>query len=222
MVVVSLSLIGIAAPAKAQDFQDLNELDAVINNLIKLSGQTPPPILANTNQSVHNVYPTNVHYNSSTTPGNYSNPFLTGVLNRTQGHGAPYEMAQFAAQNALNKSTGWCALYVRKALQSAGYKVKPQPSAYMYNNGEMSRIGFKKIPPQNYQPQVGDVIVFNRTPSNPHGHIQIWTGAQWVSDFKQPRMMIYGDNHRGYIIWRDAKHIDAVMQNNHIFLAMNS
>lgn len=134
-VAVSLSLIGIAAPAKAQDFQDLNELDTVINNLIKLSGQTPPPILANTNQSVHNVYPTNVHYNSSATPGNYSNPFLTGVPNRAQGragHGAPYEMAQFAAQNALNKSIGWCALYVRKALQAAGYKVKPQPSAYMY------------------------------------------------------------------------------------------
>ena len=33
--------------------------------------------------------------------------------------------------------------------------------------------------------QVGDVIAMGYTDGKPYGHIQVWTGFSWMSDFKQ-------------------------------------
>lgn len=231
--VVILSLLSISGVSHAEDgYQDLNDLDAVINNLIKVSNQMPPAVPASSTEKVYNVTYNTAANNAAgygTTAPSYSNPFLAGMSAAVSAGAkmvtedtAPHKMAAYAIRMARNTSAGRCALYVRKALQAAGYNVVPQPSAYMYNNGPMDRIGFKKIPKDGYKPEVGDVIVFNKTPKNPHGHIQIWGGSQWVSDFKQPSMMIYGDNHRGYTIWRDARFIDATMKADRTFLAMNN
>lgn len=129
------------------------------------------------------------------------------VIN-TGSRTAPSIAAQVASRSAHGKSTGRCALYVRKALQSAGYSFTPQASAYMYANGTLASAGFKKISTTNYRPQVGDVVVFNRTNKNPHGHIQIYDGRQWVSDFRQPKFSPYSQ-HNGYTVWRDARYVDA-------------
>ena len=45
---------------------------------------------------------------------------------------APAIAAANAARVALSRSSGYCARYVRKALQSAGYQFTPNPSAYQY------------------------------------------------------------------------------------------
>lgn len=235
---IMLSFSGVSHVANAQDgYQDLNELDAVINNLIKVSQQTPPPVISvgnSTAQQVHQPVLSAQSVQKPSTAATYSNPFLnsrsassstpalSASASSVRDGSAPAIMAAHAMRNALNKSAQRCALYVRRALQAAGYNVTPQASAYMYNNGEMAKLGFKKIPTTNYRPQVGDVVVFNRTPKNPHGHIQIYSGSQWVSDFKQPGMMIYGENHRGYTIWRDRNHVDASMQSDPMYLAMNN
>ncbi len=229
---IMLSFSGISHVANAQDgYQDLNDLDVVINNLIKVSQQTPPPVISVENNTFQQAYQPVTSLQSThkpSTPATYSNPFLNNRSTSSSSassvkDGSPLEiMATYAMRNGLDKSTSRCALYVRRALQAAGYKVTPQPSAYMYNNGEMAKLGFKKIPTTNYRPQVGDVVVFNKTPKNPHGHIAIYSGSQWVSDFKQPSMMIYGENHRGYTIWRDRNYIDAAIQRDPLFLAMNN
>lgn len=132
---------------------------------------------------------------------------------------APSVAAQVASRAAHSRSQGRCALYVRKALQAAGYKFTSQPSAYMYaTNGTLKSAGFVQISSDNYQPQVGDVVVFNRTGKHPHGHIQIFDGGQWVSDFRQPKFSPYSQ-HGGYSVWRDAKHLDASGTNG-TYLAM--
>lgn len=237
---IMLSFSSISHVANAQDgYQDLNDLDVVINNLIKVSQQTPPPVISVENNTFQQAYQPVISLQSThkpSTPATYSNPFLNNRSTSSRSassvkdgspleikDGSPLEiMATYATRNGLDKSAKSCALYVRRALQAAGYKVTPQPSAYMYNNGEMAKLGFKNIPTTNYRPQVGDVVVFNRTPKNPHGHIQIYSGSQWISDFKQSGMMIYGENHRGYTIWRDGNYIDASMQSNPMYLAMNN
>jgi hypothetical protein len=43
----------------------------------------------------------------------------------------------------------------------------------------------------DYTPQKADIAVFDGTDAHPHGHIQIFTGTQWVSDFKQNRFSPY-------------------------------
>ena len=131
---------------------------------------------------------------------------------------APAIAAANAARVALSRSSGYCARYVRKALQSAGYQFTPNPSAYQYaTRGTLAQAGFAKIS-NDMQPQVGDVVVFNRTSSRPHGHIQIFDGSTWVSDFRQNSINPYSGTH-SYTTWRDSQYVDDASDRG-IYLAM--
>lgn len=140
----------------------------------------------------------------------------TVTASTSASRSAPSIAAQVASRAAHSRSQGRCAMYVRKALQQAGYQFTPQTSAYMYANGTLKSAGFVQISANNYKPQVGDVVVFNRTAKNPHGHIQIYDGNQWVSDFRQPKFSPYSQ-HNGYSVWRDARYTGS----NGTYLAMN-
>ena len=131
---------------------------------------------------------------------------------------APARAAARAARAAHARSTGYCARYVRKALQSAGYEFTPNPSAYQYaTRGTLAKAGFTKIS-NDMQPQVGDVVVFDRTSRRPHGHIQIFDGNGWVSDFRQKGISPYSGVH-SYTTWRDSQYVDDA-SNRGIYLAM--
>lgn len=122
---------------------------------------------------------------------------------------------------ALSSSSGYCARYVRKALQSAGYEFTPNPSAYQYaTRGTLEKAGFSKI--SNDMPtQVGDVIVYDRSSKRPHGHIQIFDGTNWISDFRQNSISPYSGVY-AYTTWRDSKYVDdASASDRNIYLAMN-
>lgn len=100
--------------------------------------------------------------------------------------------------NSKEKSIGKCAKYVADALQSAGYKFNRQPSAYMYHtNGILSGMGFECIGRTNSQPQPGDICVINRFSGHPHGHICMFNGQQWISDFKQRTPVPYKEGAPG-------------------------
>ena len=144
-------------------------------------------------------------------------PTITASASSLPNGTPPTVAARLASGAAHSRSQGRCALYVRRALQQAGYNFTPQASAYMYANGTLSSAGFVQISTQNYQPQVGDVVVFNRTSRNPHGHIQIYDGGQWVSDFRQPNFSPYRQ-HNGYSVWRDARFVNGQPGT---YLAMN-
>lgn len=100
--------------------------------------------------------------------------------------------------NSKEKSIGKCAKYVADALQSAGYKFNRQPSAYMYHtNGILSGMGFECIGRTNSQPQPGDICVINRFSGHPHGHICMFNGQKWISDFKQRTPVPYKEGAPG-------------------------
>jgi len=52
-----------------------------------------------------------------------------------------------------------------------------------HTNGVLSNLGFNQI--SNGSPQKGDIYVEDRTNTHPHGHIAIYDGNNWVSDFIQ-------------------------------------
>lgn len=137
------------------------------------------------------------------------------VLDRNS---APAIAAARASSVALSRSSGRCARYVRQALQSAGYEFTPNPSAYQYETrGTLAKAGFTKI--SNDMPaQVGDVVVFDRSSKHPHGHIQIFDGSNWISDFRQNSISPYS-NIYGYSTWRDSQYVDDA-SNRGIYLAM--
>ena len=92
--------------------------------------------------------------------------------------------ADYARQNAKKKSTGYCARYVANALQHGGFSFTRQSSAYLYRTSNiLTGMGFKEI--QGGSPQKGDVYVEDKTETHKDGHIAIYDGNNWVSDFIQ-------------------------------------
>lgn len=131
----------------------------------------------------------NTAYGNSATP---YNPNL--IPNNTKGNVdkskiTPY--CNYVTNHANPKPTGYCSKSVRIALQQCGVPVKHTKQAKDMHRPLMN-VGFKQLP-LNTQPQVGDICVLNAVGRHIDGHIAIWNGTQWVSDFKQ----------KGLNVWRD-------------------
>ncbi|POU77184.1 hypothetical protein C3387_01340 [Leclercia sp. LSNIH6] len=121
-----------------------------------------------------------------------------------------------------SKSHGKCAAYVRRAVEAGGVKIKIPPpriggSASACDYGpSFEAVGFKPvysytgsgptdtaaIPGQ----QVGDVVVIQPIDGHPHGHIALFNGTHWISDFIQLRGFYPGQQYRNikpaYILYR--------------------
>jgi uncharacterized Zn-binding protein involved in type VI secretion len=91
--------------------------------------------------------------------------------------------------NAQPKSGGLCARYVRMALEAGGVEIgPPRPTSAKDYDVELKSKGFSEVPQEEYAPQKGDVVVmenFTGAKEHPHGHIQMYDGEKWVSDFNQ-------------------------------------
>ena len=84
---------------------------------------------------------------------------------------------------------GRCYAYVKRALAAGGINVD---GASAYEAAEKLRqLGFKNIltvrtDTVDYESKkLGDITVFDKCSNHQHGHITMWCGNQWVSDFKQ-------------------------------------
>ena len=97
----------------------------------------------------------------------------------------------YISKHTNSNSVGLCARYVADALQHGGFKFTRQPSAYMYHtNGIIRDLRFNQIGrPDN--PQKGDIYVQDRTDSHPDGHIALFDGRNWCSDFRQKTDNVY-------------------------------
>lgn len=115
--------------------------------------------------------------------------------------------ADIITKNALTRSSGYCARYVREGLQQAGYDLKTMGDAKNYNNGAMQDAGFSVIDSQS-APQKGDVMVMPAQGGHGAGHMQIYNGQQWVSDFKQKSKNPWNDvatENLQYTMYRDQR-----------------
>jgi len=87
--------------------------------------------------------------------------------------------------HALDKSSGRCAYYVRQALEAGGINTNPHPVSAKNYGSYLSNWGFSTVSPSNYTPAKGDIGVIQPYPGGgPHGHIQMYNGNIWISDFK--------------------------------------
>lgn len=108
---------------------------------------------------------------------------------------------------ALAASAGDCAKYVRLALEAGGINTSIHPIAAADYGLYLTNWGFNAVANQNtassYVPQVGDIVVFDRVPGHPYGHIAMWNGSNWVSDFKQRSIIVSGAYlNGGFTIYR--------------------
>lgn len=105
------------------------------------------------------------------------------------------------------KSTGDCALYVRRALQAA--QIKPFFSDGLGNANEMPpqllRMGWVSIGQNVTNWKKGDISVFQRTNTRlgaKYGHVAVWTGNEWVSDFIQGSVQPNRKDKLTYTVYR--------------------
>ncbi len=116
------------------------------------------------------------------------------------------KMVEKAKSNAKTKSIGKCATYVRIAFQAGGGVVSlPYPISAKNYGPTLIANGFAEVSLENYEATLGDIAVFQAPPNETHGHIQIFTGTKWVSDFTQSRIWPgskYEDNDVSYKVYR--------------------
>lgn len=109
-----------------------------------------------------------------------------------------HKCVRHAEMHALMRSHTCCAWFVMRALQTGGCPIPIAP-AYAYK-GILPMYGFKRT---KGSLQYGDIIVFPAVKGHPWGHIAIWNGKQWISDFKQKSMfpaMAYRQT--SYVVFR--------------------
>ena len=141
---------------------------------------------------------------------NATSPQSSGVASPGATPGTntrPYLAAAYARKKGLSYSSGYCARYVREALQNGGgYKFQGVGSAYQYHTqGVLVKAGFAQIH-SGTKWQVGDVMVYQNSKQRIHGHIQIWDGRNWISDFIQNSWVIYGGKNP-FSLWRDKSYL---------------
>ena len=70
------------------------------------------------------------------------------------------------------------------ALEAGGINTNPHPISAKDYEPYLKKWGFTKIPQSDYDPIKGDIRVFQNYPGgSKHGHIDMYNGKQWVSDY---------------------------------------
>ena len=140
---------------------------------------------------------------------NLGNSFITVPVNNHKSYGFDVDAAvNYLTKHANNGSVKQCAKYVRKALEAGGLNTEGHPTSAADYISYMPKLGFDLVIngegnnlPEDYTPQKGDVMVIGRVGKHKHGHIAMYNGQQWISDFKQKSYQIY-NNMDKYTIWR--------------------
>lgn len=111
----------------------------------------------------------------------------------------------YAEAHHYRNSHHVCAWYVMRSMQNGGCPIIILPAwAYRY---VMPFYGFEQVQAGNgndigsYYPQKGDVVVIENGEHSFWGHIALYSGESWISDFRQRSMNPY----RGsvpYVIFR--------------------
>ena len=101
----------------------------------------------------------------------------------------PEKAAQYATENANKKSVSLCASYVRQSLEAGGCPTFFYPKAACDYKDFLLCLDFKEVP-TNQKREIGDIVVFEAIKNHPYGHIAIWNGKQWISDFKQRNIIV--------------------------------
>ena len=100
-----------------------------------------------------------------------------------------------------------CAHYVATALANGG----GFPMLHVFGKGyakdfgpSLISVGFHALVP-NLPPEAGDVVVMNGTSQSEAGHMAIYNGGKWVSDFIQEGIYpgpSYRKERPSYVIYR--------------------
>ena len=103
---------------------------------------------------------------------------------------------EFLRKNAAGHSLGRCAHYVREAIEAGGVTLLRHGSAKDYGQS-LTRVGFAAVASdRTYVHQAGDVAIVQPIEGHPHGHMAMFDGVHWISDFVQWHGVYPGHSYR--------------------------
>jgi len=107
----------------------------------------------------------------------------------------PEKLASWMDAHALAYSSHHCALFCRLGMEAAGMSTADRPlSGDAADYGPfLLRHGAQVVPLNSFTPQVGDTVIFDKTAQHPAGHMEMYDGHHWVSDFMQHSFSPYRD-----------------------------
>lgn len=110
----------------------------------------------------------------------------------------------YLREHAHKSSIGQCAKYVRMAIEAGGISTEGRPASAKDYDSFLPQIGYHELSKENYNPLPGDIVVHEAQSGHPHGHIAMYDGQNWISDFVQIDM--FGGrayrNNPDYTLWR--------------------
>ena len=99
--------------------------------------------------------------------------------------------SRYLIEHAYEKSHNRCAWHIMCAMNAGGQPVPLLRACdYKWYFRGFLDTQFYEVPSENYIPEKGDIVVFPKVKNHPYGHIAMWTGEQWVSDFKQNNIIV--------------------------------
>ena len=106
-----------------------------------------------------------------------------------------------------NTSLGRCAEYTRKAIEAGGLTLVRHTFAKDYGSS-LTRVGFTALGQIYTGFRAADVVVIQPIPGHPEGHMAMFDGLFWISDFKQLHGLYPGAKYRAlrpsYVVYRYA------------------
>lgn len=105
-----------------------------------------------------------------------------------------HKFAEYMDLHAEPASTGYCAKYVRKGLEAGGLDTTGRPDEAREYGPFLIHLGAHHVPNEDYlgHEKLGDIVVIQPVEGHSEaGHIEMWDGQQWVSDFKQHHLSPY-------------------------------
>src|SRR4051812_1054787 len=85
--------------------------------------------------------------------------------------------------HAHTASLGLCARYTREAIEAGGLTLVPRQESAKNYGTTLLLAGFRW--PRNSFIQSGDVVVISGFKGQSHGHMAMFDGKKWISDFAQ-------------------------------------
>jgi hypothetical protein len=103
---------------------------------------------------------------------------------------------QYLQSHAEPHSTGRCAHHVREAIEAGGVHLIHHVSAKDYGSSLLV-VGFQEIPWEVVNMEcAGDVGIVEPITGHPHGHMAMFDGTYWISDFVQLHGLYPGKSYR--------------------------
>lgn len=97
--------------------------------------------------------------------------------------------------HAKEASRGQCARYVREAVEAGGVALVRHTSAKDYGSS-LTKVGFVSQGALATGFRAGDIAIIQPIKGHPHGHICMYDGRYWISDFKQLHGFYPGPSYR--------------------------